>query len=125
MSLMQLYSNGRSRHTLPETNAGLVIFLAEAYLKSVDPHFSMTVDMACSLQDVESLGWSQVLKSSRIATMRGLLVMTTMGLASRKQFRGSNNQFHNRNKHILTNNLFVLCPILLRKVANPARYTLH
>jgi folylpolyglutamate synthase len=43
-------------------NAGLAIFLAEAYLKSADPHFSMTGDIARSLQDVELLGRSQVLK---------------------------------------------------------------
>jgi len=43
-------------------NAGLAIFLAEAYLKSADPHFSMTGDIARSLEDVELLGKSQVLE---------------------------------------------------------------
>jgi folylpolyglutamate synthase len=43
-------------------NAGLALFLAEAYLKSVDPRFSMTGDIARSLQDVELLGRSQILR---------------------------------------------------------------
>lgn len=43
-------------------NAGLAIFLAEAYLKSVDPYFSMTGDIARSLQDVELLGKCQILR---------------------------------------------------------------
>lgn len=43
-------------------NAGLAIFLAETYLKSEDPGFLMTGEIARSLQDVELLGRSQVLK---------------------------------------------------------------
>ncbi|KAF4637066.1 hypothetical protein G7Y89_g1009 [Cudoniella acicularis] len=43
-------------------NAALAIFLAEAYLKSADPQFSMTGNIARSLQDVELLGKSQVLE---------------------------------------------------------------
>lgn len=42
------------------SNASLAIFLAESYLKSTDPQFSMTGDLARSLQDVELLGRSQV-----------------------------------------------------------------
>ncbi|PVH70693.1 Mur ligase [Cadophora sp. DSE1049] len=43
-------------------NAGLAIFMATAYLKSVDPNFSMTDEIARSLQDVELIGRSQVLE---------------------------------------------------------------
>ena len=43
------------------SNAALAIFLAEAYLKSADPRFSMTGDLARSLQDVELLGRSQII----------------------------------------------------------------
>lgn len=43
-------------------NASLAIFLAEAYLKSEDPRFIMTGEIARSLQDVELLGKSQVLE---------------------------------------------------------------
>ena len=44
------------------SNAALAIFLADAYLKSADPQFSMTADLARSLQDVELLCRSQVVE---------------------------------------------------------------
>lgn len=48
------------------SNAALAIFLAEAYLKSTDSHFSMTSDLARSLEDVELLGRSQVVEDGDI-----------------------------------------------------------
>jgi folylpolyglutamate synthase len=45
------------------SNAALAIFLAETYLKSIDPQFSMTSNLACSLQDVKLPGRSQVVNN--------------------------------------------------------------
>jgi folylpolyglutamate synthase len=44
------------------SNAALAIFLADTYLKSAHPQFSLTAEIARSLQDVELLGRSQVVE---------------------------------------------------------------
>jgi folylpolyglutamate synthase len=44
------------------SNAALGLFLAETYLKSVDPYFEMTANLARSVQDVKLLGRAEVLK---------------------------------------------------------------
>ncbi|KAL2060484.1 hypothetical protein VTL71DRAFT_9515 [Oculimacula yallundae] len=44
------------------SNAALAIFLAQVYLVSINPDFSMTRDLVYSLQDIDLLGKSQIIK---------------------------------------------------------------
>lgn len=48
-------------------NASLAISLADSYLQSINPQFSMTGDVVRTLQDVEILGRCQVIKDNGIS----------------------------------------------------------